>query len=1183
MASSYTPLDQQSFPDQYYPTRTFVKREEDADPATHLRLSSPNQDPSSLDAQQPASAHPFGFPLSQSSSRSTAHSSPAIQVMPPSLIRHNTGTQSQEDSPSSSFMSTPWTNVIPSPVIGDSSNAASNQHRGSHSPGEEDDDVTPLVTLRPDSSLEAPGMSGSHEKMVRRRSSKACDQCRKSKCKCERSAQGDDCKNCVMLGVPCTFLGPSRKRGPPKGYIDAIEARLHQVEALIGIMLYSAEVRMDREHGVVDREPSEHRDERAAGILRDMAQDPLAREILCRVDNSAYGVQGRNRQQAGPKFRQQEDEGASELSSALSSMHPSNEWQDRVTLMMRKTRRDASGSSARQGAPHVLRNSSAPFGHRSGSTSSSEDAGPHDSSRRQRRRVAHDDGMLTPSASGDPYARHNLHRTHHSFSSLSVQPPNDPYVSSSDATSPTSPAYQPSFIRRTSLSSRYPTVPQQSSYASDDEDDDTPAAVTSGIGELSLNEDEQVRYHGRASGLHLLSNTERHDRRNEGGIWRFPKARVWPPVSNKTTRMTLEAADEEYRCRLPELRVQEELLDLYFSYVQTAFPIVHKQSFLDTFKSMTTSASHESPGSPASDHSQSRSPFNRGPPRVPLLLLFAMFSIAARYSDNAPASASSRGLAPSTQEMWDAGDEYLRTAKLILGNTYSASRPSTVQALLLMGYREIGIGAMAEAWTYIGMAVRMAQDLGMHRTADGWSRTRLGGKLFSEEELSERKRIWYGCVIMDKYVSAYIGRPLGIFERDFDTPLPSANDPEEYEDCKPYSSLCSHERMRLQAVPGRSISCFNASATLSNILSMIIQAVYSVRSGPTPDDEVQYLEGLLDRWYIALPEHLRRDPGFANQTAPLPHVLALHMQYWCAVLLLHRPSIKHIKKNRGASTLDGADLARSEKSYDLCASAANQITSLLTMYVDYYPINRCPTFLCYYIFTASIMHVTALSWRPDDPQARMGLSKCLSALQMMEVIWPAAGRALELLSGAKISAPNTDQLTPLTERHKRQPDQSVDDLYRSHGQSEVYRDIILRANNGTLPYISDEEAFAAQEGTQPLPGPSSLPNLSFDQRWPPTEPMPYSGSVPSTGISSSLPQSLYGVGAASHPRVPSGSEQPPHGQRYPSQYYQELSEYQLNQYDSFPDQFMLPPPPPPASQQYPSQMYGSEFNNVFSE
>ena len=39
------------------------------------------------------------------------------------------------------------------------------------------------------------------------------------------------------------------------------------------------------------------------------------------------------------------------------------------------------------------------------------------------------------------------------------------------------------------------------------------------VGELSLNEDEQVRYHGKASGLYLLGKKERIDRRNEGGIW----------------------------------------------------------------------------------------------------------------------------------------------------------------------------------------------------------------------------------------------------------------------------------------------------------------------------------------------------------------------------------------------------------------------------------------------------------------------------------------------------------------------------------------------------------------------------------------------------------------------------------------------------------------------------------------
>ena len=37
--------------------------------------------------------------------------------------------------------------------------------------------------------------------------------------------------------------GPSRKRGPPKGYIDAIEARLHQTEALVGILLAADDIR----------------------------------------------------------------------------------------------------------------------------------------------------------------------------------------------------------------------------------------------------------------------------------------------------------------------------------------------------------------------------------------------------------------------------------------------------------------------------------------------------------------------------------------------------------------------------------------------------------------------------------------------------------------------------------------------------------------------------------------------------------------------------------------------------------------------------------------------------------------------------------------------------------------------------------------------------------------------------
>lgn len=51
------------------------------------------------------------------------------------------------------------------------------------------------------------------------------------------------------------------------------------------------------------------------------------------------------------------------------------------------------------------------------------------------------------------------------------------------------------------------------SSGSDEED------FAGAVGQLSLNEDDQVRYHGKASGLHLLGVKDRLDRRNEGGIW----------------------------------------------------------------------------------------------------------------------------------------------------------------------------------------------------------------------------------------------------------------------------------------------------------------------------------------------------------------------------------------------------------------------------------------------------------------------------------------------------------------------------------------------------------------------------------------------------------------------------------------------------------------------------------------
>jgi len=310
-----------------------------------------------------------------------------------------------------------------------------------------------------------------------------------------------------------------------------------------------------------------------------------------------------------------------------------------------------------------------------------------------------------------------------------------------------------------------------------------------------------------------------------------------------------------------------------------------------------------------------------------------MFSIAARYTGQHGSEASGT--------MWPAGDSYFESAGTILASTYSTPRIGTCQALLLLGYREVGIGAMAQAWIYVRMAITMAQDLGMHKTAEKWRRT--GENMFTRAELQERRRIWYACVVMDKYVSSYIGRPVAISARDFDTELPSEDAVSSFVE---YFFSSAHEgspskdgRARSSGVPGRSERparnnddypqphhfvfqcCLDTLYARSShiitrfvpqyglhitamILSSVVQCIYAIRPESTRTLQFHTLGETLDNWLLSLPEHLRYDPmaakfNGATGRLPPPNVLTLHMKYWCTVILLHRPFIRHLSSAKG--------------------------------------------------------------------------------------------------------------------------------------------------------------------------------------------------------------------------------------------------------------------------------------------
>lgn len=79
---------------------------------------------------------------------------------------------------------------------------------------------------------------------------------------------------------------------------------------------------------------------------------------------------------------------------------------------------------------------------------------------------------------------------------------------------------------------------------------------------------------------------------------------------------------------------------------------------------------------------------------------------------------------------------------------------SNVQALLIYAYSlelEKGVGA-SKTWNILGVAIRMAQDIGLHRKMQYDQQKQQCDT--DHDEL--RRRVWGGCLIADRWVSAIV-------------------------------------------------------------------------------------------------------------------------------------------------------------------------------------------------------------------------------------------------------------------------------------------------------------------------------------------------------------------------------------------------------------------------------------------
>lgn len=92
-----------------------------------------------------------------------------------------------------------------------------------------------------------------------------------------------------------------------------------------------------------------------------------------------------------------------------------------------------------------------------------------------------------------------------------------------------------------------------------------------------------------------------------------------------------------------------------------------------------------------------------------------------------------------------------RAQELLYGSALDSPDLTTLQALLLLGHRDIGRGKSSRGWVFTGMAFRLAQGMGLHLDPSHWQTPH-----DSDIEREISRRAYWAAFIADKYVLAAI-------------------------------------------------------------------------------------------------------------------------------------------------------------------------------------------------------------------------------------------------------------------------------------------------------------------------------------------------------------------------------------------------------------------------------------------
>lgn len=415
-----------------------------------------------------------------------------------------------------------------------------------------------------------------------------------------------------------------------------------------------------------------------------------------------------------------------------------------------------------------------------------------------------------------------------------------------------------------------------------------------------------------------------------------------------------------------------------------------------------------------------------GGPYYSKFLLHCILALSARHLD-----------AESPEnEVAQKGEMFLSTAKELLMQELGATKPRipTIQGLLILSGRQCAVGKTSEGWLYLGMAIRMMTDLGLHLNFQELMHL----EKLTPVELEVRKRLYCSAYIWDKSISLSLGRAPALSK------LPSSA-LEFLDHADDHYLWLPLDMPEYPGTDTHQTTCFKFFCRLGTIIELIMLPTPSRPSTAALKERQTKIENKLRLWNDDLPTALKMSADC--EVCPPPHILSLNLLYHTLHIILWRPY------------LDWPETASHATS--VCSNSAQRVHDMFIVYGKTFHWRKMTYLVSYCVYTAATIQVHEM--RSTDMQRRQDATKRLAVLlQILESEsrqTPGIRRSIDIIKRQLRSwTPNRPRDPP----NGREPAQSVSE----HTSSQC---------TTSVPQV--EQTLQARSESEPL-----APNM-MDTNW----------------------------------------------------------------------------------------------------